>query len=51
VHICRCAIEAFRGLLKTTECEQLLQCMDENDFDKLVETEESLPHGMLFIAR
>lgn len=47
----RCAVEAFRGLLKTVECEELLKIMDENDFDKTVESEDSLPFGMLFIAR
>lgn len=47
----RCAVEAFRVLLKTTECEELLKVMDENNFDKMVESEDSLPHGMLFIAR
>lgn len=47
----RCAVDAFRGLLKTAECEELLKIMDENDFDKLVGTDESLPHGMLFVAR
>ena len=47
----RCAVEAFRGLLKTVECEELLKIMDENDFDKNVESEDSLPYGMLFIAR
>lgn len=50
-NLCRCAVEAFRGLLKTVECEELLKSMDENDFDKLVDAEETLPHGMLFIAR
>ena len=50
-NLCRCAVEAFRGLLKTTECEELLKIMDENDFDKLVDADESLPHGMLFVAR
>ena len=42
---------AFRGLLKIAECEELLKIMDENDFDKLVEKEDTLPHGMLFVAR
>lgn len=48
---CRCAVEAFRGLLKTAECESLLECMDENDFNTLVDKEATLPHGMLFVAR
>lgn len=50
-NLCRCAVQAFRGLLKTAECEELLKMMDENDFDKLVDADDSLPHGMLFVAR
>ena len=44
-------MEAFRGLLKATECEELLKIIDENNFDKLVDDNESLPHGMLFVAK
>jgi len=48
---CRCAVDAFRELLKANECDVLLSTMGENDVDNLVGTENTLPHGMLFIAR
>ncbi|XP_065915103.1 maestro heat-like repeat-containing protein family member 1 [Dysidea avara] len=47
----QCAVDAFKELLKTNECEVLLSTMSENDVDNLVGAENTLPHGMLFIAR
>ena len=44
-------MDAYKELLRANECDVLLTTMSENDFDNLVGTESTLPHGMLFIAR